>query len=441
MYSFGGKQVLSFSALLRHRVNCPYDLPMKPYLARRQCLVSYSAFLLIFLVGVWVAPAAGQNSNQKTTGHVSAQNDPLTRSGFDHRYALDYDNAIHDFELTVQAHPDDPFAVNHLLATIFFGELYRNGALDTGLYSNNSFLNRKKIHVDPKNAARIQELTQKALELSTAKIKANPGDADAYYARGVTYGLQSTYIALVDRSWFAALGNAKAARHDHEKVLELDPTYTDAKLVVGMHSYIVGSLSWAMRLLAHIVGESGSKSGGIQQLYAAANGGGEATVDAKTVLALFLRREQRYDEALEVQRSLAKAYPGNFLFALEEANILKDAGRGEECIAAYQRVLENVKRNQYHDPHVEFLYYGLAEALRGQRQIEPAADAYEEVLKMPHPDAELRVRSALSAGEMYDLLQKRDLARQRYQTVIAENANSELAEAARRHLRDPYRLE
>jgi tetratricopeptide (TPR) repeat protein len=414
---------------------------MKPYLPDRPCRLGYSAFLLILLGGVCLAQVAGENSEGKIAPHESAQNDALTRSGFDHRYGLDYDSAIHDFELALQAHPDDPFAVNHLLATIFFRELYRNGALDSGLYSTNSFLNRKKIHVDPKSATRIQELTQKALELSSARIKANAKDADAYYARGVTYGLQSTYIALVDKSWFAALGNAKSARHDHEKVLELDPKYTDAKLVIGMHSYIVGSLPWAARMLAHIVGESGSKSGGIKQLYAAANGGGEATIDAKTVLALFLRREERYDEALEVQRSLAKAYPGNFLFALEEANILKDAGRGPECIAAYQRVLGNLKNNQYHDPHIEFLYYGLAEALRGQRQREAAAEAYEEVLKLPHPDAELRLRSALSAGEMYDLLQKRDLARQRYQTVIAANANSELAEAARRYLKDPYRLE
>ena len=414
---------------------------MKPYLPDLPYRLGYSAFLLILLGCACLAQVVGQSNEGKIAPHVSEQNDALTRSGFDHRYALDYGSAIHDFELTLKAHPDDPFAVNHLLATIFFGELYRNGALDTGLYSNNSFLNRKKIHLDPKSAMRIQELTQKALELSSARIKANPKDVDAYYARGVTYGLQSTYIALVDKSWFAALGNAKSARHDHERVLELDPKYTDAKLVVGMHSYIAGSLPWAARMLAHIVGESGSKSGGIKQLYTAADGGGEATVDAKIVLALFLRREERYDEALEVQRSLAKAYPENFLFALEEANILKDAGRGPECIAAYKRVLGNVKSNLYHDPHVEFLYYGLAEALRGQRQSEAAAEAYEEVLKLPHPDAELRLRSALSAGEMYDLLQKRDLARQKYETVIAENATSELAETARKHLKDPYRVQ
>jgi tetratricopeptide (TPR) repeat protein len=208
-----------------------------------------------------------------------------------------------------------------------------------------------------------------------------------------------------------------------------------------MHSYIVGSLPWAVRLLAHIVGESGNKTTGIKQLYEAANGGGEASVDAKVVLALFLRREQRYEDALAVQRSLAKAYPGNFLFALEEANILKDAGRGPECIAAYRAISENAKKSHYHDPHLEFLYFGLGEALRGQRQTESAAEAFEEVLALPHPDPDLKLRAALSAGEMYDLLEKRDLARKKYEAVIAQNGNSEMADAARRYLKNPYRAE
>jgi tetratricopeptide (TPR) repeat protein len=415
---------------------------MTPYMLAGRYRSSYSVFLLFFLIVASIAPAKGQKDEEKpATTHVTEQNDALTRSGFDHRYQLDYDTAIHDFELTEQAHPDDPFAVNHLLAAIFFRELYRGGALDTGLYSNNSFLNKKRIHPDPQNTARIQELTQKALKLADASIKANPNDADAYYARGVTHGLQSTYIALVDKSWFAALGSAKDARHDHEKVLELNPNYNDAKLIVGMHSYIVGSLPWAVRILAHMVGESGNKTNGIKQLYAAADGGGEATVDAKTILSLFLRREQRFDEALKVQRSLAKEYPGNFLFALEEANILKDAGRGAESIATYQRVLENAKKNQYHEPHLEFLYYGLGEALRGQHQVDAAAQAYEGVLSLPHPDPDLRARAALSAGEMYDLLQKRDLALQKYQDVIAQNGDSEMANTARKYLKNPYRVE
>src|SRR5205823_8338638 len=112
-------------------------------------------------------------------------------------------------------------------------------------------------------------------------------------------------------------------RHDHEKVLELDPQYNDARLVVGLHSYIVGSLPWPIRVLAHVVGESGNKASGLRDLAAAGDGGGDAAVDAKVVLALMLRREQRYAEALDATRSLTAAHPHNLLFALEQANLLR----------------------------------------------------------------------------------------------------------------------
>ena len=71
------------------------------------------------------------------------ENDANTRKGFDHFYSLEYDKAIHEFELAQQAHPQDPFAVNHLLAAVIFKELYRIGALDTEAYAADNFLTKK----------------------------------------------------------------------------------------------------------------------------------------------------------------------------------------------------------------------------------------------------------------------------------------------------------
>lgn len=57
-------------------------------------------------------------------------NDPLTRSGWERYYSLDYDKAIADFEKVSQNHPGDPVAINHLLSAVMFRELYRAGAMD-----------------------------------------------------------------------------------------------------------------------------------------------------------------------------------------------------------------------------------------------------------------------------------------------------------------------
>jgi tetratricopeptide (TPR) repeat protein len=244
---------------------------------------------------------------------------------------------------------------------------------------------------------------------------------------------------LVQKAWLSALGNAKGSREDHERVLKLDPTFSDAKTVIGTHEYIAGSLPWAARMLAHLAGFGGNKQNGMKLLREAGESGGETSVDAKVILTLFLRREQRYGEALDLVRGLTADHPRNFLFALEVANILKDSGKGPESIVAYRKVLESAKAGAYHDPHLEFAYWGLGEALRGQRQFQDAAEAYDSVAGFPRADAGLLRRANLSAGEMYDLSLKRELATEKYAAVITASADSNEADRARRHLRDPYK--
>jgi len=186
-----------------------------------------------------------QSANPAPSTLVTIKNDALTRSGFEHYYDADYDRAAKDFEKALAAHPDDPAAVKPSASAVMFGELNRIGALDTSLYSNNTFLDQKREYVlDPQVKQRIQELETRALQLVEGRLKRDPADIQALYARGVTRSMQSTYTGLVQKAWLSALGNAKGSREDHERVLKLDPNFSDAKTVVGTHEYIAGSLSW-----------------------------------------------------------------------------------------------------------------------------------------------------------------------------------------------------
>src|SRR5438270_10466830 len=297
---------------------------MRPYQNVSLRLVSlFSPLLFIALL----PSVRAQSPEHHLPAMVSIKNDALTKIGFENYYNADYEHAANAFEKVLDAHPDDPAAVNHLLSAVMFGELNRIGALDTSLYSNNSFLEQKREYVlDPKVRARIQELEARALKLAQERLQQEPNDVEALYARGVTRSMQSTYTGLVQKAWLSALGNAKGSREDHERVLKLDPTFSDAKTVVGTHEYIAGSLPWAMRMFAHVVGFGGNKQAGLKMLKEPGDAGGETSVDAKVILTLFLRREQRCEEALEVVRSLTASHPRNFLFSLEVANILKDSG-------------------------------------------------------------------------------------------------------------------
>lgn len=384
----------------------------------------------------WSSTAAADDPPVPTR----VDNDANTRKGFDHFYNLEYDKAIREFEVAQQAHPDDPFAVNHTLAAVIFKELLRIGALDTEAYAGDTFLTKQAVApVDPKVRERVIQLTGQALALSQAQLDKNPNNVNALYARGATRALRATYTGIVDKAWFSGLRGAVAARHDEERVLELDPNYVDAKVVVGTHLYIVGSLSWPVKVAASVAGLSGSKQKGLEDLRQAAGSSHMETAnDAKIVFALFLRREQKYDEALKVVNGMQADFPRNFMMAAEYAHLLNAAGHGQEAIAAYRKVLAGCHSNTYSLCRVEVPAYGLGEALRGQHDYADAAEAYELAASSGH-DAELRQKSTLAAGQMYDLLQKRDTALEKYKAVIAENSATNSADLARHYMKQAYK--
>jgi tetratricopeptide (TPR) repeat protein len=165
------------------------------------------------------------------------------------------------------------------------------------------------------------------------------------------------------------------------------------------------------------------------------------SASARTALAIFLRREAQYGKAIEVIDGLAQQYPHNFLFALEQANLMKDSGDGMRAVAAYQTLLRRATSpgGYYPDPHLELAYYGLGEAARGQRQIQEAASAYQNATSQPTASPLMKRRAHLAAGEMYDLLGQRAQAKQQYDAVLSLGSDSDQAVRATRYESSPYR--
>ncbi|MGE5052664.1 MAG: hypothetical protein ACM3WP_00755 [Acidobacteriota bacterium] len=399
-------------------------------------LSNFCALLCIALV--LSACANAQSAPTPKTLH-GAPKDTFTDLAFEHFYNMEYDRATQEFEKLVEKHPDDPFAVNHLLTVILMHDLYDTGAMNTGDYANDSFIGRTPRPTDQKIKDRIKELVKRAQTLEEQQLKNNPNDINALYCRGVTRAQFAVYTGLVERAWFSALRNAVGARHDHERVLELDPAYTDAKLVVGTHNYVVGNLPWSVKVAAAIAGLSGSKDKGLTYLREVAKSDGENSVDAKVVLTLFLRREHHYDEALGYMQDLTAKFPKNHLFPTEIANLQRASGDLPAAEATYRRVWQNGREGKYGTLHYELAAWGLGELLRSKKDLPAAAAAYELVNQAPDPDPDILQKANLAAGEMYDLMQKRDLAMKRYETVLAGNANTGPADQARRYIREAYR--
>jgi hypothetical protein len=407
-------------------------------------LVHKGALFCLVIFCLWSLQASCQTRavariTPPSTAEALPEHDPLVEAAFDHFYNLDYDRSIQEFEKVLDRRPSEPSAVNHLLTTILMRELYRMGAMNSGEYANDSFVGEAHRTADPKVKERIKQLVDRAEGVEEQQLKANANNVDALYARGVTRAQFALYTALVERAWFSALRNAVGARHDHERVLELDPQYVDAKLVVGTHNYVLGSLPWSVKVAVALVGLSGTKEKGLQYLREVADSMGENSVDARVVLSLFLRREHRYDEARALLHDLAVRYPRNYLFPLEEANLLRAGGNAQEAAAAYRKVWENGREGKYGSLHYEMAAWGLGELLRNQKDYAGAVSAYELVGEAAEPDPEILQKANLAAGEMYDLLQKRDLAMKKYQIVLAQNGSTPPAEKAREHIREAYR--
>jgi hypothetical protein len=393
--------------------------------------------LVVFLVANRT-PTRAQIAAAPKPVHGVAQ-DSEAQGAFDHFYNMDYDRATQEFEKIAQKHPNDPFAINHLLTVTLVHDLYDTGAMNTGDYSNDSFIGRAPRPTDEKIKARIKTLVHRALAEEDKQLRANPSDVTALYCRGVTRAEFAVYTGLVERAWFSALRNAVGARHDHERVLELDPTFIDAKMVVGTHNYVVGNLPWSIKVAAALAGLNGSKERGLSYLRELAKGDVETSVDAKVVLSVFLRRERKYGEAIGYMQELSAKYPGNHLFPIEVANLERDAGRLDEAEAEYRRVWQNGHEGKYGKLHYELAAWGLGELLRSKKDFAGAAAAYELVNGAPNPDPDIRQKANLAAGEVYDLLQKRDLAMKAYEAVLTGRADSGQADQARRYLKDAYR--
>lgn len=371
--------------------------------------------------------------------------DPLNREpdvqeAFQHFYSMDYDNALARFEAIQKQHPGDPIATAYVLDAVIFRELNRLDLLDTTFYANDGFLTGKHTVIeDPKVRDRVRALGDQVANQAGAVLKNNPNDVDALFARGWSRSLEAVYSAMVERAFVGGLKQALGAHSDCEKVLQLDPGYVDAELVTGVYQYVVGALSMAFKIVVGFVGIHGSKGTGLALLRDDGERGVITRVPAQTAMMLFLRREGKYEDAVEIAHAMAQEYPHDFLFHLEEANLEKDAGHGMVAIETYQRLIETARRPGYFpEAHLELAYFGLGDSLRGQKKYDDAVAAYRDGATEPTISPELKRRCLLEAGKTYDLMREHEKAVQQYQAVLNAGSDTAQGDLARKYMKSAY---
>jgi len=369
--------------------------------------------------------------------------DPGMVSAFQHFYNLEYDEAIAQFERGVKEQPDNPERWNHLALAIVFREMCRSGALESEMVTgNNAFLRRPKMNPSPEVQREFTGAIGKAMSLAQARLAKNPRDTGALYALGVSHGLRANFNWLVRKAWLDSLRDATTARKYHNKVTEIDPSFTDARLVQGTHDYIVGSLPLAYKLLGFLVGFRGDRDAGIRTLQLVAQKGRLNKVDAEVLLAAIYRREHRAKDALPLLADLIRRYPRNYLFRFETSQMCSEIGDKTCALGELAKIeeLKNANAPGYHRVPLEkilsargivqFWYGDLDDAIANLRRVTAKAD---EV------DLNTGVYSWLRLAEALDLKGRRPEALSAYRQTINYAPQSDAAKEARRYVDSPFR--
>lgn len=256
----------------------------------------------------------------------------LREQGSELAYNLDHDRAIDLLRRAVALAPDDPAAHTALANVLWLNMLFRRGAVTVDHYLGS--FSRAKVDLSkppPELDAEFRTHVERAMALAQKQVALRPRDARAHYDLGAAVGLQASYIATVEGRLLAGFKAARWSFDEHEQALALDPSFTDAGLVVGTYRYVVSTLSLPMRWMAYVVGFGGGRERGIALLESTAARGQDARTDAMFALILMYNRERRYDDALRVIGGLRQMYPRNRLVVLEEGATAFRAGRAQQA--------------------------------------------------------------------------------------------------------------
>jgi len=369
--------------------------------------------------------------------------DPLTNPGFVHFYNNEYDEALAFFEGQVKSHPDDAGLYNHVAQSLLYREMLRNGALESQLVTgSNPFLRRQKMEISAVDKAHFQDCINHVIALSQARLKNDPHNEEALYYLGVAHGLRANYLFLVEKAWIDSLREATAARKANQAVLEHDPNFTDARLLLGLDQYVVGSLPFYMRAIGFIGGFHGDREGGIRQLERVANEGTMNRYDAQMLLAVIYRREHRPQQAIPLLQDLATIFPRNHLLRLEQVQMFSDSGDKDSAL----RVLNDVEALRrkgapgYANLAPEKIAYVKANLLFWYNDLDPALANLKQVTqKVDDLDLNTAAMAWLRLGQVYDLRGEHDRAVKAYQEIMKAAPNSDIASEAKGYISNPYR--
>jgi hypothetical protein len=234
-------------------------------------------------------------------------------------YNLHFDDAHQVAQDWERAHPANPLGPAADAAAHLFAEFERLHILQSEFFAEDeNFLNRHQLSPDPQRKQQFGQALDQARKLVAS---APASDPDSLFAQVLIFGLNSDYLALVEKRNLAALSETRQARAAADKLLAQRPDYYDAYVAVGLENYLLSLRPAPVRWLLRLGGSQTDKDEGIQKLHLVADKGHYLLPFARLLLAVAAVRDQDRDAARRQLAWLAAQYPENHLFREELAKV------------------------------------------------------------------------------------------------------------------------
>jgi len=267
--------------------------------------------------------------------------------GDDHYFNLEYDEALRSYYDAMRVGGESATIWNHVATTLLYDELNRLGKLETSAFrGDNEFLDIEKPEPDPERIKAFRGALHQARRLADKAYEKDPKDREALLSLSANYALEANYEFMIEKSYFSALRNGNRARDYAEQLIEADPDVVDAYLVPGVQEYVIGSLPWAVKVLAAVGGIRGDKQKGQDWVTRVAAEGSDLRNEARVLMTLLHRRESRPLDAAQVLEELIRDFPRNYVLRLELGSMYLDAGEKEKGLEVFRTAKRMVQNNE-----------------------------------------------------------------------------------------------
>jgi len=237
-------------------------------------------------------------------------------------YDLKFDEAHQIFGAWKSSHPADALGPASDAAAYLFAELARLGVLESELFVDDArYQTRAKLRPDPQMKPQFDREIEHTNRLADLSLQASATDANALFAKSLTFGLRADFAALIEKQDFAALRYTKQGRPFADRLTAAAPMVYDAYLGLGIENYLLSLKPAPLRVLLWLTGSQVDREKGLEELRMTAQHGHYLEPFAKLLLAVAALRDNNRALARELLSGLHNRFPNNPLY-LKELNRL-----------------------------------------------------------------------------------------------------------------------